>query len=172
MVRKAPLCLSLQNIAITGRGDACPRRAHTLAPITQSSVLAPAEGLSKWTLTSSRAAGSSTPSSSWALGTGINDVAVSPDGSKLAAACRDGTLRLIDLASGDVVGGTQSYYGALLCCCFNAAGSYVATGGEDDMVCAKSLIIPLLGGCYWQPQACVLLQCCSAARKTQLRRRP
>ncbi|EFJ52199.1 hypothetical protein VOLCADRAFT_87114 [Volvox carteri f. nagariensis] len=78
---------------------------------------------------------SQSPSSTIAIsGGGINDVAVSPDGRQLAAACRDGALRLIDIGTGTVVGGFCSYYGALLCCAFSPDGKYVATGGEDDMV--------------------------------------
>ncbi|GIL43152.1 hypothetical protein Vafri_973 [Volvox africanus] len=78
---------------------------------------------------------SQSPSSTIAIsGGGINDVAVSPDGRQLAAACRDGTLRVIDVSTGTVVGGFCSYYGALLCCAFSPDGKYVATGGEDDLV--------------------------------------
>jgi WD40 repeat protein len=38
-------------------------------------------------------------------GGGILDLAVSPDHTKLAAACKDGALRLVDLATGTVIGG-------------------------------------------------------------------
>eukprot|EP00798_Chlamydomonas_sp_ICE-L_P024182 gene24182-9772_t len=67
-------------------------------------------------------------------GGGINDIALSPDGTRIAAACRDGALRLLDLATGTLIGGFQSYYGALTCCSFSPDGKYVAAGGEDDLV--------------------------------------
>lgn len=38
-----------------------------------------------------------------------------------------------------MVGGFQSYYGAMLCCSFSADGRYVAAGGEDDMVVVYSV---------------------------------
>lgn len=38
---------------------------------------------------------------------GINDAAFCPDGSKLAVACRDGSVRLLDWPSGVCVGGYQ-----------------------------------------------------------------
>eukprot|EP00879_Flechtneria_rotunda_P024967 GHRR01026495.1.p1 GENE.GHRR01026495.1~~GHRR01026495.1.p1 ORF type:complete len:222 (+),score=63.06 GHRR01026495.1:604-1269(+) len=38
-------------------------------------------------------------------GGGINDAAFSPDGSRLAVACRDGTVRLLDWPNGNCVGG-------------------------------------------------------------------
>lgn len=40
-------------------------------------------------------------------GNGIMDVAFSPDGSKLAVACRDGACRLLDWPSGQCVAGFQ-----------------------------------------------------------------
>lgn len=71
----------------------------------------------------------------WNLGGGcVHDVAFSPDGRTLAAVCRDGGLRVLDVASGAVLCGTRAYYGALLCVAYSADGKYVAAGGEDDLV--------------------------------------
>lgn len=36
---------------------------------------------------------------------GVNDVAFNPDGNRLAAACRDGSVRLLDWPSGQCVAG-------------------------------------------------------------------
>jgi len=33
----------------------------------------------------------------------------------------------------------QSYYGGLLCCDWSADGEFIATGGEDDLVCVYSI---------------------------------
>lgn len=79
------------------------------------------------------------PVSSFNLGAPITDIAPSPDGTKLAAACRDGVLRLLDVAAGTVVGGFQSYFGATLCCSFSADGRFVAAGSEDDLVTVYDL---------------------------------
>ncbi|KAG2495709.1 hypothetical protein HYH03_006309 [Edaphochlamys debaryana] len=93
------------------------------------------EGSGKFSLSLGSGNKSQAPSSTIQLtGGGVNDIAVSPDGRLLAAACRDGALRLVDLGSGGVVGGFCSYYGALLCCAFSPCGKFVATGGEDDLV--------------------------------------
>eukprot|EP00201_Polytomella_parva_P023134 CAMPEP_0175040416 /NCGR_PEP_ID=MMETSP0052_2-20121109/1248_1 /TAXON_ID=51329 ORGANISM="Polytomella parva, Strain SAG 63-3" /NCGR_SAMPLE_ID=MMETSP0052_2 /ASSEMBLY_ACC=CAM_ASM_000194 /LENGTH=494 /DNA_ID=CAMNT_0016302619 /DNA_START=65 /DNA_END=1546 /DNA_ORIENTATION=- len=68
-------------------------------------------------------------------GFGISsDLAMAPDGVTVAAACRDGVLRLLDLKSNDVISLFTGYYGALLCCAFSTDGRYIAAGGEDDMI--------------------------------------
>eukprot|EP00879_Flechtneria_rotunda_P028765 GHRR01030985.1.p1 GENE.GHRR01030985.1~~GHRR01030985.1.p1 ORF type:complete len:472 (+),score=191.29 GHRR01030985.1:604-2019(+) len=72
-------------------------------------------------------------------GGGINDAAFSPDGSRLAVACRDGTVRLLDWPNGNCVGGYSSYYGAVLCVCWSPNGALVASGGEDDLVAVYSM---------------------------------
>lgn len=38
---------------------------------------------------------------------GVNDAAFSPDGGRLAVACRDGSVRLLDWPSGQCLGGYQ-----------------------------------------------------------------
>jgi WD40 repeat protein len=40
-------------------------------------------------------------------GGGINDVAFSPDGTRLAVACRDGSCRVLDWPSGHCIAGFQ-----------------------------------------------------------------
>lgn len=83
---------------------------------------------------------STTPTSSHTIsGGGINDLAAAPCGTRVAAACRDGAVRLVDVASGTVIGGFQSYYGAMLCCAFSRDGRYLAAGGEDDLVTVYSV---------------------------------
>ncbi len=56
---------------------------------------------------------------------GIHDLAASPCGTRIAAACCDGSLRIYDVASGSLLGGCQSYYGALQCCMFSPDGRCV-----------------------------------------------
>ncbi|GAX85219.1 hypothetical protein CEUSTIGMA_g12639.t1 [Chlamydomonas eustigma] len=80
-----------------------------------------------------------TPLATFNLNTGITDAVLSPDGTRLAVTCRDGSLRLLDPSTGSVLGGMQSYYGAFTCCCFSQDGKYVAVGGEDDMVVVYGL---------------------------------
>lgn len=81
------------------------------------------EGSGKFSLSLGSSSKSQAPSSTITIsGGGINDVAASPDGRQLAAACRDGALRLVDLGTGTVVAGFTSYYGALLCCAFSPDG--------------------------------------------------
>ncbi|GFR41197.1 hypothetical protein Agub_g1867 [Astrephomene gubernaculifera] len=97
------------------------------------------EGSGKFSLSLGSSSKSQSPSIIPLGGGGVNDVAPSPDGRHLAAACRDGSLRVVELGSGAVVAGFCSYYGALLCCCFSPDGKYVAAGGEDDLVAVYGL---------------------------------
>jgi len=73
-------------------------------------------------------------------GGGINDVSFSPDGARLAVACRDGSCRVLDWPSGHCTAGFQSYYGAVLCCSWSPDGNYIAAGGEDDLVTMYSVL--------------------------------
>ncbi|KAG2442792.1 hypothetical protein HXX76_002871 [Chlamydomonas incerta] len=107
------------------------------------------EGSGKFSLSLGSSSKSQAPSATITIsGGGINDVALAPDGKQLAAACRDGALRLVDLGTGTVVAGFASYYGALLCCAFSPDGKYVAAGGEDDLVSVYGLAerYPVLHG--------------------------
>lgn len=72
-------------------------------------------------------------------GGGAGALAASPDGHRVAAAGRDGVLRVYNLESGGLLGGFKSYYGGLLCAAWSPDGAYVATGGEDDLVCLYGL---------------------------------
>ena len=74
------------------------------------------------------------------IGCGLTDAAVSPDGRLIAAACRDGTVRLLDASTGAVAGGMTTYFGSPTCCSFSADGRYVAVGGEDDMVVVYGVV--------------------------------
>jgi hypothetical protein len=58
-------------------------------------------------------------------GRGVTDLAASPCGTRLAVACADGALRLLEVTTGSVVGGFQAYYGSLLCCSFSPDGRCV-----------------------------------------------
>ncbi|KAF6256805.1 WD40-repeat-containing domain protein [Scenedesmus sp. NREL 46B-D3] len=70
---------------------------------------------------------------------GFNDAAFCPDGSRLAVACRDGSVRLLEWPSGACLGGYQSYYGAALCVCWSPDAALLASGGEDDLVTVYSV---------------------------------
>ncbi|GAB0492352.1 hypothetical protein MMPV_003614 [Pyropia vietnamensis] len=83
----------------------------------------------------------------------------------LALACRDGYLRVLDLASEQQVVSFRSYYGALLTVSWSPDALYLATGGEDDLVSVWSpweLRIVARGeghtswvsGVCWDPMAC------------------
>lgn len=88
---------------------------------------------------SSKSTGSN-PSSTISLACGgINDAAFCPDGGRLAVACRDGSVRLLEWPSGACLGGYQSYYGAALCVCWSPDAALLASGGEDDLVTVYSV---------------------------------
>jgi hypothetical protein len=91
---------------------------------------------------------------------GVNDVAFNPDGNRLAAACRDGSVRLLDWPSGQCVAGYRSYYGAALCVCWSPDGRFVASGGEDDLVAMYSVPDKQVGGArVGRARACVPMNC-------------
>lgn len=72
-------------------------------------------------------------------GGGVTQAAVSPDGQHVAAACRDGVLRVYACPGGGLVAGFKSYYGGLQCCAWSPDGRYVAAGGEDDLLALYGL---------------------------------
>mmetsp|Transcript_19632 Transcript_19632/g.54741 ORF Transcript_19632/g.54741 Transcript_19632/m.54741 type:complete len:493 (+) Transcript_19632:188-1666(+) len=121
---------------------------HFLAAYTTGTILiykksaVVNEGTSKFSLSiSSHASKPPAPTSTITVsGGGINDVAVCPAPTGfIAAACRDGAVRIMSASSGQVIGGFHSYYGAMLCCCFSHDGRYLAAGGEDDLVSVYSM---------------------------------
>lgn len=122
---------------------------HTDLPAHHAQTHLLGETSGKFSLSLGSSSKSQTPSTVIPInGGGISDAAVSPDGRTVAVACRDGALRLVDLASGTVVCGCSSYYGAVLCCAFSPDGKYVAAGSEDDLVVVFGMAerFPLLHG--------------------------
>ncbi len=64
----------------------------------------------------------------------VRDLAVSPNELFLAAACKDGTVSLIKLASGEVVHTIQAHEHGVDCAVFSPDGSLLVTGGRDNLV--------------------------------------
>ncbi|CAL5419944.1 unnamed protein product [Camellia sinensis] len=77
----------------------------------------------------------SNPVARWHICQGsINSIAFSTDGTYIATVGRDGCLRVFDYKNEQLICGSKSYYGALLCCAWSVDGKYILTGGEDDLV--------------------------------------
>ncbi|XP_057984142.1 uncharacterized protein LOC131168601 [Malania oleifera] len=77
----------------------------------------------------------SNPFARWHICQGsINSIAFSLDGTYIATVGRDGYLRVFDYSKEQLICGSKSYYGALLCCAWSMDGKYILTGGEDDLV--------------------------------------
>ncbi|KAK7086205.1 WD repeat-containing protein 20 [Halocaridina rubra] len=71
----------------------------------------------------------------WVIGEGsINEFAFSPCSKYLAVVSQDGSLRVFNFDTMDLLGSARSYYGGLLCVCWSPDGRYVVTGGEDDLI--------------------------------------
>jgi WD40 repeat protein len=65
----------------------------------------------------------------------IESVAMSPDGTLIATACFDKTIRLFEAATGKEIrsyGGTQGHTGQVLSVAFNARGDQIASGSADN----------------------------------------
>ncbi|KAL7195533.1 hypothetical protein ACSBR1_035712 [Camellia fascicularis] len=78
---------------------------------------------------------SKNPVARWHICQGsINSIAFSTDGTYITTVGRDGCLRVFDYKNEQLICGSKSYYGALLCCAWSVDGKYILTGGEDDLV--------------------------------------
>ncbi|MFN8450881.1 MAG: hypothetical protein U0521_20450 [Anaerolineae bacterium] len=69
-----------------------------------------------------------------ALGDWVRHLAASPDGSTLAAACKDGTLRLIDASGGRVTRAIPAHERGTDAVAFSPDGSLLVSGGRDNMI--------------------------------------
>lgn len=100
----APPAASLGIIAAHAHADCTLRVARCGLPVLQSVLTG--EGGGKFSLSLGSSSKHHGPTQTIQLsGGGMHDAALSPDGAKLAAACADGALRLVDMASGTVIGG-------------------------------------------------------------------
>lgn len=87
-------------------------------------------------------------------GGGITAGSLSPSGKHIALACRDGTLRVLEIPTGVSISGFKSYYGGLLCCSWSQDGKLIAAGGEDDLIAVYNfekgqLVAHLQGHTSW-----------------------
>jgi WD40 repeat protein len=65
---------------------------------------------------------------------GVRSVCFSPDGTRLATACTDGTVKVWDVATGQQVLTLQGHTAAVSSVCFSADGQRLASAGWDTMV--------------------------------------
>ena len=64
----------------------------------------------------------------------INEVVFGPDGSLILAACRDGTARLCNAATGEPVGNPLRHGSEVVAAAFSPNGIRIATGGSDGSI--------------------------------------
>ncbi|KAF2472563.1 WD40 repeat-like protein [Lindgomyces ingoldianus] len=64
----------------------------------------------------------------------INAFAFSPDCRHVAVVSEDGSFRIIDFLSEQLLHLYTSYYGGMICVCWSPDGRYIVTGGQDDLV--------------------------------------
>ncbi len=65
----------------------------------------------------------------------IRSLAVSPDGRKLAAGCKDGTIELVDTGRGEVTGSLDAHDRAWVRCVqFSPDGRRLVSGGDDGRI--------------------------------------
>ena len=95
-------------------------------------------------LLGSKTSKSASPVSTFTVnGGGINDMALSPDGTRLAVACHDGALRVLDMATGTVVGGFQvrlspqaNFRAGTLHCLIFLHSTFL----DEDAICSRSVL--------------------------------
>src|SRR5690606_34646983 len=64
----------------------------------------------------------------------VRRLVASPDGNLLASACKDGTVKVISFATGEVIRTINAHEGGVDCVAFNHDGSLLATGGRDNAI--------------------------------------
>lgn len=64
----------------------------------------------------------------------VRDLAASPDGRTLAAACKDGTVALIDLLTMETMRVLEVHIGGVDAVAFSPDGALLVTGGRDNLV--------------------------------------
>ena len=120
---------------------ACTRTEHD--PIVSPARNPKASAIQRWRLTmasSQHSAGGqhgaafSSPYLSNANTNTLNALEVSPDARYIATGSRDGLIRILSIASGTLVSGVRSYYGATLCVAWSPDSRYLLSGGEDDKI--------------------------------------
>ena len=68
------------------------------------------------------------------FGDWIRDLTASPDEKLLAVSCKDGTVSLIEFASGEVLRTIQAHEHGVDCAAFSPGGALLVTGGRDNTV--------------------------------------
>jgi len=64
----------------------------------------------------------------------VRGLAVSPDEKYFAAACKNGTVYLIEFVTGEVIHTIQAHEHGADCAAFSPGGSLLVTGGRDNLV--------------------------------------
>jgi WD40 repeat protein len=70
----------------------------------------------------------------WRPHHGVTSIVVAPDSTRFAAVSRDGTVRLVDVASGQMCGALAGQHGGVADVCFAQDGSAILTAGTDGHV--------------------------------------
>ncbi|EKX39022.1 hypothetical protein GUITHDRAFT_143825 [Guillardia theta CCMP2712] len=80
------------------------------------------------------------PISRWHVAKGpVNYISFSAENT-MCLCCHDGNARIFHYPTEKLIFSLRSQYGAILCCAWSPDGSFLITGGEDDVVVVWSLV--------------------------------
>ncbi|HEV3339801.1 MAG TPA: serine/threonine-protein kinase [Pirellulales bacterium] len=114
---RLPFVIKARNIILSPGGKECASLDHPVVPCKEVEISNTADGKPLFSLTAPEG--------------GIRAVAFHPDGTRLACACSDGTIRLWDLENRQELLSLSGHEGAVMAVAFSSGGNKLYSAGVD-----------------------------------------